>query len=390
MAIANGINKKVAIKREATPGVLPSKAGAQTVRRETITMNIKTANISSNEIRDDHQIAVARNGSRKTEGNLNGELSPGTYADQFAALLRREFTAGATLTAAGISLTQDGFEGVDFVAAGFRAGQVVRATGFDNENMNANNFLVTEISSLAMNGIFVNGTDIVAEAPAGDVTFKVIGGVTNVPSTGHTDVTYAVEEFFSDVGVSNVYKGNKLGGADIDFKPDAMATVKFSMMGMGRVDSNARYFTDPIPAPTTQTLTGSSGVAWLLGKQNSLATGFSLKLDAGLDAPSVLCSREVPEIFRGPLKASGSLQVYYDGPDVERAALNELEVAVVAVFTTSDANDADFVLIHLPRVKLNDASKDDGSSGITQSVGFDALKLNGFTTIEMQDSLASV
>lgn len=390
MTIANGINKKVAIKREATPGVLPSKAGAQTLRRETVTMNIKTASISSNEIRDDQQIAVSRNGSRKTEGNINGELSPGSYADLFAAMLRREFTAGATLTAAGISLTQDGFEGVDFAAAGFKVGQVVRATGFDNENMNANNFLVTAIAGTEMRGMFVNATTIVDEAPAGSVTIAVVGGVTNVPSAGHTDVTFAVEEYFSDIGVSNVYRGNKIGSADIDFKPDAMASVKFSMLGTGRVDGDTRYFTDPLPAATTQTLTGSSGVAWLLGKQNSLATGFSLKLDAGLNAPSVLCSREVPEIFRGPLKASGSMQVYYDGPEVERAALNEQEVAVIAVFTTSDANDSDFILIHLPRVKLNDASKDDGSSGITQSVSFEALKKNGFTTIEIQDSLAVV
>lgn len=43
-----------------------------------------------------------RHGTRSAEGSVNGELSPGSYSDFFAALLAREFTTGGLFT--GLSL----------------------------------------------------------------------------------------------------------------------------------------------------------------------------------------------------------------------------------------------------------------------------------------------
>lgn len=389
MAIAQGINKKVVIKKESQWGVPAGKDGGQYLRRVTSDFDLKKDVYTSNENRDDQQMAVSRHGLRKAEGTLVGELSAGSYFMLMESLLRGTAVAGATFTGT-VSLTAEGFVGTGFVAAGFRAGQVVRATGFANAGSNANNFIVADASDTLLRGQFVNGADIVPEADVVDVTIAVPGAVVNVPSAGHTDTSFTLEHYFSDLELSELYTGLKVGGMEVSLPATGMATVSFPMTGKNSADADEAYFTNPAEATTTNAMAAASGVVFVAGKRLTLATSMSVNVTANLSTEAVIGSNEVPDVFRGTLGASGQLTVFFENNDQRRAFLDEQDLSVFAVLTESAAPDADFLVIHLPRISLNGASKDDGAKGLVQTVPFTALKKAGFTTIEIQDSTITV
>ena len=96
MPQAAGIFKQVVLKRELTYGAAPTASGAQLMRRAQSTIDLTKETYQSSEIRPDMQVADFRHGVRRIQGSLQGELSPKTYSDIFAAVLKREFTAGVS------------------------------------------------------------------------------------------------------------------------------------------------------------------------------------------------------------------------------------------------------------------------------------------------------
>ena len=106
--LAKGVDKKIAYRKETTWGVVAPASGAKQLRRVTSQFNQKAEELQSAEIRQDYQIADYRHGSLSTEGSLNGELSPSTYADFFAAALAKNFAAGGSTTGASLTIAEIG------------------------------------------------------------------------------------------------------------------------------------------------------------------------------------------------------------------------------------------------------------------------------------------
>ena len=121
--LATGVNKKVAYKKETSYGVVPSASGAKYIRRVTSTFNLNKENYGSNEIRTDYQVADERHGVRSVQGNISGELSPGSYADFFQSVLARDFTAGVSATGASYTIAASGDFWTVTRAAGYRRRQ---------------------------------------------------------------------------------------------------------------------------------------------------------------------------------------------------------------------------------------------------------------------------
>ena len=131
MVQATGVFKQVAIKREVTFGLIPVAAAAQLLRRVTSTVDLSKDTYSSNEIRPDMQVADFRHGVRRVKGSISGELSPKTYSDQLSAMLKRDFTAGASTAAASITIA--GAVGAWTITRGTRAPQAAGKIHSDME-----------------------------------------------------------------------------------------------------------------------------------------------------------------------------------------------------------------------------------------------------------------
>ncbi len=65
----------------------------------------------------------------------------------------------------------------------------------------------------------LNGSALVAEGPITSATVAEVGKVSYAPLTGHTDKSFTVEEWYSDIAQSEVTVGNKVSTAGISYLP---------------------------------------------------------------------------------------------------------------------------------------------------------------------------
>lgn len=100
MAIAQGIFKQVAYKKETTFGTKPVASGASQFPRTDFTLNLMKEVFQSNRIVGHQQSAGTRHGTRRVEGTYNDEISCATHKDLWAALLRGPWTNGTVSPAA--------------------------------------------------------------------------------------------------------------------------------------------------------------------------------------------------------------------------------------------------------------------------------------------------
>lgn len=399
MAIASGIAKKVAFKKETTWGTAAGASGAQYLRRVTSDLSLAKETYQSNEIRTDYQISDFRHGVRSVEGTIAGELSPLTYDSFIAAALRKDFVIGGTTGAvATLSVTNTGTKftrsSLSFVTDGFKVGDVISATGFSTANNNSHYCLVTVVAALTMDIIPLDGVVLTDEAAGGTRTIAVVGKKTYTPETSHTDDSFTVEHFHSDVAQSEVFTGCKVNSLAVALPPTGMATINIGLMGKDITTGTAEYFTTPTAATTSGVLASVNGIAYAIGTRNYVLTGLNINYAANMSAEAVVGSNTYADIFEGRVVVTGDMTAYFENGTLRDAFLNETEVALMFVFTTNSTKNPEFMSFVLPRVKFGGSSKDDGEKGLVQTIPFQALFNSAGTgadktTLIVQDSLAA-
>lgn len=403
MVTAKGLFKQVAYKKEVTFGILPGGSAAQQLRRVESSIDLTKDSYQSNEIRPDLQIADFRHGVRKVGGSINGELSAKTYADFLAAILKKNFAAvtavtGASITIAGAGPTYTVTRAAgSFFTDGFKVGNVIRLTAgaFNALNLNKN-LLIVSLTATVATVITLNGTAMFAEGPIATSTVTVQGKKTYIPTTGHTDCSYSIEHYYSDLVQSEVFTGCKLSKIGIELPPTGMATINAEFIGKDIVTAAAQYFTSPTPISTTGVLAAVNGVVRLGGNTVANLTGLSLSIDSTQTGEAVVGSNTIPALYSGKVSVSGQFTAYFDSVSMRDAFVNETEVDLYAAFTADNSAAADFIAFGLPRIKVGSASKNDGETGLVQTFSFQALfnsaggaaTATEQTTMFVQDSAA--
>lgn len=403
MAIATGVAKQLAYKAETTWGTVPAASGAQALRRVTSDLNLTKQTYQSAEIRTDYQVADFRHGVRSVAGTVRGELSPGTYEDFLAAALRKTFAAVTNLTGLSLTIAASGDyytvtrSSGSYLSDGIKVGQVVRLTAGSLAAGNLNkNLLVVGLTALAATVLVLNGSTLTAEGPIASCTMSVPGKESYVPTSGHTDTSFAIEHWYSDVSQSEVFSGCKVNSVGIALPPSGISTIEFGFMGKDVTTAAAQYFTSPTAASTSGVVAAVNGAVAVNGTRVALLTGLQINIAGGMTAEPVVGSNTFPDIFEGRVIVSGQFSAYFEDATLRDLFLNETEASIVAAFTTANTAAADFLSITLPRIKVGGASKDDGEKGIVQTFPFQALlntsggsgTSSHATTIAIQDSLA--
>jgi hypothetical protein len=403
MAQATGIFKQVSIKREVTYGLIPAAASAQLLRRVGSTIDLSKDVYQSNEIRPDFQIADYRHGVRRIKGALTGELSPKTYSDQISAMLKRDFTVGASATAA--SLTIAGSAGAwtitrgagSYLTDGFKVGDVIRlSVGALNTANVSKNIMITALTATVATGMVLNASVLVAEGPITGCTVAVQGKKTFIPSTGHTDVSYSLEHWFSDIAQSEVFSGLKFTKAVVSLPPTGLATVAFDVVGQNITTAAARYFTNPTAIPGIGVVAAVNGILLIGGVAQVVVTGLTINIDPAFSGDPVVGANTVPNQFAGPVMVTGQFTAYFTDNTLRDLFVNETESSLMVALTTDNTAAADVVAFVLPRIKVGGQQKSDSTGGIVQTFPFQALynSLGGAgvateqTSISCQDTAA--
>ena len=397
MATASGINKIVSYKKETTFGTLLSASGAQTLRRVSSTFNLTKETYQSEEIRTDYQLVDFRHGVRSVEGNISGELSAGTYADFLASALARDWTAATpsalgstTIAVAGGKYTITRTTG-SWLNDTVRVGNVIRLTGFATNNNNKN-LLIIALTATVVTVVALNSATLTPETVASGGTYKVQGKTTYAPTTGHTDDSYTFEEWYSDIGQSEVYTGNKVNTVGIALPATGLTTIDLSFMGQDLKQRGvSQFFTSPTAQGNNGIFAAVNGALLVSGAPVGLVTGVNININRNMTSEAVVGSNIKPEIYEGRIIVDGDFTTLYQDGTLAGWFDTEEEVSLVVALTANNLPNSEFMSFTIPRLKLSTNTKDDGEKGIVSSNSFQALKGQGYggfeaTTIMIQDS----
>lgn len=411
MPIAVGISKLIAIKQETTNGIIAGPTAAQYLRRVTSSIDLTKASYASNEILTSHQVRDFRHGVRTVSGSLNGELSPGAYPLLIGSTLRRDFANGATTGALTNITAAAGPPGTftratgSFLTDGFKVNDVVRWTGWvtgGSTANNARNYRITALTATVMTvGTATTGAvgqpeAVVAQVAGDSVTCTVFGKKTFVPQTGHTNTAFTIEHWFPDVPSSEVFVGCKPGSLGLNLPPTGLSTINVGVTGMNMVTNASQYFTTPTAMSAGAILASANGVLRVQGVDIAIVTGLSINVSANLSTEAVVGSNFTPDVFRGKVMVTGQFTALFDSATLRDFFVNETEISIAFLATGSNAINADFINIVLPRIKVGSAGKSDGERALVGTYSFQALENTAggagvnseATTISIQDSLA--
>ena len=398
MATASGINKVVSYKKETAFGTLPSPTtGGQTLRRVSSTFNLTKETYQSEEIRTDYQLVDFRHGVRAVEGSISGELSAGTYADFLASALARNWTAttlsalgSTTIASVGGTYTITRTTG-SFLTDGVRVGNGIRLTDFAINNNNKN-LLVIALTATVATVVALNGATLTPETVASGGTYNVVGATTYAPTTGHTDDSYTFEEWYADIGQSEVTVGNKVNTLGIALPATGLTTIDLSFMGQDlKQRSTSQFFTTPSTQNSNGIFAAVNGALIVNGAPVALVTGANFNINRNMTSEAVVGSNIKPEIYEGRIIVDGDFTTLYQDGTFAGYFDEETEISLVVALTANSLPNSEFMSFTIPRLKLSTDTKDDGEKGIVSSNSFQALKgngANGFeaTTLMIQDS----
>lgn len=401
MAIATGIAKVVSFKKQSGLGTASSGSGGTSLSRTTSTLDLSKATYTSNNINTSQQRSDFRHGVRSVSGNITSDLIVGHHQLLEASMLRNSWQTATTTTAlidlaavaSGSKFTRGSGS---FITDGFKIGDVVRQSGFTGGAAAlTGNFLVTSVSALEMAGIFLNGAVMVDDAAGESVTIATVGKKTYVPTASHVKDYYTFEHWYSDIAQSEVFTDCILSQMNVSLPPSGMATVDFSVMGINQTVGTSQVLTTPSAAANGGNLAAINGAVIVNGTQVALLTGLDFSVNGNVTAPGgVVGSNVEPDIFTGTVDVTGNMTVFFTDATMRDYFRNETEVSVIAAFTSSNDADADFKCYVFPRVKVGGASKNDGETGLVQTMPFTALEnttagSSVLSTISIQDSLAA-
>lgn len=388
MAIGRGVAKTIAIKKETTWGVPAGDTGAQLLRRVTGDFNLVKESYQSEELNPSFQTISMRHGVRSVEGSLDAEVSPGTYFQIMEAIVARDFTVGGTTTAASVTIAASGSfftitrAAGSWLTDGFYVGNIVRLAGAGLNVANVgNNLLVVALSATVATVVVLSATALVAEGPIAATDMVVVGKQTYIPSTGHTDSSFTIEQWFSDLAQSEVFTGIKPSSMSLDLPSTGLVGASFSFMGRDLAQTGtSQYFTSPASVTNEDVLASVSGAVIVNGLPVALVTSMSLEVSRNQEMATVVGSNLNADIFVGRVNVTGSMSVYFENPTFRDYFDDEAKISIVVALTTGEEKDAAAISFALPRTLLNSATKTDAELGLTQSMDFQALQNTDVST----------
>ena len=403
MSIAQGISKITVFKKQTGLGVAASGTGGQIMRREKSEFKLEKDSFENNEIVQHQQSTGAIHGTRKVSGSLSGVVSPNTYSTLIASLLRKAFTATPALT--GLSITLAGVPGAytltttGLLAGGLKIGDVIRVTagtGLNADVLNKN-LLITALTDTVATVAVVNGSTMTIGSGTA-CTITVPGKKSLAPLTGHTNEYWTVEEWYSDLGKSELFTDVQPASIDIGLPSTGNATFSASFVGLDRTLADAQVLTTPTAATTTAVQTAVSGAILVAGVEVASVSSASVKID-GKVTPlgAVIGSNKSPDVQRGRISVSGSITAYFENSVLQSYFEAGTPINIVIVAANDETAASDFCAFNMSAVKLSSDSGDDGEKGIMRTYNFTAemnsaggsALANDMTIISVQDSQAA-
>lgn len=402
MAVAQGVSTLIKRVKQSALGT-PGSTGSQYARRVSATFNKVSETYASNEIASHQMSTGATEGPSATTGALNCELSPGTYALEFAALLRKDFAATSAITALSVTIAGSGptytiTRSSGWWTDGIKIGDVVRlSVGSLNAANISKNLLIVGLTQTVATVVPLNGVALVAEGPVAGCTVTVTGKKSWVPTTGHTNDYFSWEKWFADVTVSELFTDVKVASADVGIPATGIATVNFDLPGLGRTDGASEVLTSPTAESTTEVLGAVQGKVVVNGTVTTV-TGAQLQITGNITTGEAeVGSNSRSDHQRGRIAVSGSFTAKFSSSTLKTLRNDQTAVVLILAVANNATATSDFMTFVMPAIKVFSDDADDGEKEVIRSYSFTAQYYGSggaalashATIISIQDSQAA-
>src|SRR5690606_14477209 len=142
-----------------------------------------------------------------------------------------------------------------FLTDGIKVGDVVRLTAgtFDPANLDKN-LLVVSLTATVLTVLVLNGSALEAEGPISSATLSLPGKASRVPTSGHTNDYWTVEECYTDLGKYEQFIDCKIASGDVTMPATGNVTVSFDVPGLQRTRGDAAAIASPDAESTSEVL----------------------------------------------------------------------------------------------------------------------------------------
>lgn len=373
--MADGSRHSLYVVPESSWGVTPGTPAFDLVRITGTTLGLSRDSLQSEEIRSDRQISDFRGGANQVGGDINFELSYGSFDDLLkAVLMSTDWAAAADTGVSTFDATATGFTRAtgDFTADGFEVGQIIVTSGFSTADNNGR-FEITAVDATSIDATPLEGQTLASESGDGDEQIVTAHEIVKAGTTRHS---FTFMRHFADLpGGSNpyyLYTGVEVNNVQLQISANAMITGTFSVLGKGQeTASSAPAGTTYNPESTTSPLDSFSGELKENGNTIAVITEIQLNLENGLETRFVVGSKDSINPSSGRSNCSGTITAYFEDSTLVDKFLNETESSIEFTLPDGAGNK---LRVELPRIKYTGGQPDvSGEGPITLSMPFQAL-----------------
>ena len=371
MSYAQGVNETLYIKPEGAGGTLNPAVPWVPLRLISNSLTQSFEELESDELLPGRHQAESRSGTSSVSGDLEGELTFGTFDALIEAAFHGTWTsktlADVTLSAAAAdSSISDSDAG--FVDAGFVVGDIITVAGFATAANNGR-FKIATVAAGTITVTAENGdaVTLVDELAGESVTIETDA----VLKTGSTRRKFAILKHNEDIGRWLIYRGCEVNTVALDCPLQGKIGITSSVIGTKEEAYTFDPLTETLGDPTTTVMMSTfEGDLFEGGTGLNHATALNLSLENGMEAIYRLFSRDAYDIKLGRINVSGSLSAYIEDNRLKDKYLGETKTPIS--ITLTDGENA--YRIDLSRAKLTTASEDgSGDDALTQNYDFRAF-----------------
>lgn len=360
MSNQTGANILVALRRETVTGVAAGATSALASQMRYISSQgsvLKRAQIQSQEKLSTGLMPMGRLGYKSVDGQYTSELTIGGVNDIAAeAVMRSTFATATSIPFASMTTLAFGSNtitaaGGDFIATqGLRVGDIFTITGTSLAANNNLNYPITALGTLTITTVAGAFTTLAATSTGTLTRAKKV-----ITATTPTRYTHTIEQYFTDMDLSELFLGCRIVGAKYSFRPGAMATVQYTVVGMDRTalaTGTSPYFISPV-LTTGLSLVADDSTIRKNGATVTTFTGFDLNFAITAKGEPVIGSLVTPDIFDNTCAVDGTITGLRS--DFSNLTLfdAETEFEVSILLQEPNGPPKSFLAFFLPRTKIS-------------------------------------
>lgn len=341
---------------ESSWGATPSGPAMTELRVTGESLSHQKQTVVSQEVRKDRMRADVLEVGQSAAGDINFELSYGSFEDFFESALASTVTstlvtnASVTFAASTITLGAGGF-------TAFTVGRHIRIHG--GGLAAAINGAVAKVESVNASVITITGTTLSVATGSAVINSRTL-------KNGVSEQSQLVEVAFTDVSAVKYFTGLEVNQMQLNVQSQQIVTGVFSLMGKRGFSASTSVASTVATANTNVPMTAAANVGDIKEGGTIVSAAIqslTLSLAANLRARSGVGSKPPFSLGQGGVDVTGAINLYFATLGIYEKMLAHTSTSLTFRFTDTAGN---VIVVTLPKIYI--AGGDPNVTGIDADV----------------------